>query len=163
LRLEILDEPRREIPPASDSKLSVLCRTLGQVEAAAAHPGVSTIYTDFEDLRLHATAREIVTNTHQRFIPATLRIMKPGEGPLVRKLLDANPDGILVRNLASWHVIRQLRPELPVIGDFALNIANDLAAALHRRHGLELLTPSYDLNFDQLMQLLSSTPPEWYE
>src|SRR5690606_31138382 len=62
LRLEILDEPRRDVPPASDSKLSVLCRTLGQVEAAAAHPGVSTIYTDFEDLRLHATAREIVTN-----------------------------------------------------------------------------------------------------
>jgi putative protease len=50
------------------------------------------------------------------------------------------------------------------IGDFSLNIANRLSADYFRnRFGLERVTASYDLNFQQLEALLRATPPEWFE
>ncbi|MGI8905227.1 MAG: DUF3656 domain-containing U32 family peptidase [Candidatus Sumerlaeaceae bacterium] len=163
-----LIEFRRELPPTdhpespSQSRLSVLCRTLSQVEVAATHPSVTTIYTDFEDIRLHREARGLVPS-HIRFAPATLRVMKPGEAPLVRKLLEANPDAILVRNLAALHVLSEISPELPLLGDYALNVANDLTALLLWKRGIRQLTPSYDLNIDQLLDLLARAPASWFE
>ena len=49
-------------------------------------------------------------------------------------------------------------------GDYSLNVANRLAADYFKnRFGLERLTPSYDLNFQQLEALLRAAPPEWFE
>lgn len=148
---------------AQASRLSVLCRTLDQVRAAAAEPGVGTIYTDFEDIRLHREARALIPAGGPRFVPATLRVIKPGEAPFVRKLLEADPDAVLVRNLAAWHVLRAAAPHLPLLGDYALNVANHLTAGLLMKNGLERLTPSYDLNIDQLADLLQSAPADWFE
>jgi len=153
-------------PPASDARLSVLCRTMEQVEAAVAHGGVETIYTDFEDVRRHADARRLVPRRAEggpRFVPATLRIVKPGEAGFVRTLLRAEPDALLVRNLASWTILRQEAPGLELLGDYSLNISNELTALLHRQIGFALLTPSYDLNIDQLSDLLSAAPAGWFE
>lgn len=153
-------------PLAATSRLSVLCRTLAQVEAAASHPGVDTIYTDFEDIRLHREARRLIPGpspTGPRFVPASLRVVKPGEAPFVRKLLEADPDAVLVRNLSGWAILRKESPSLPVIGDYALNVANDITARLLREAGMFPLTPSYDLNIDQLLDLLRAAPPEWFE
>jgi putative protease len=150
-------------PVPAPPRLSVLCRSLAQVEAVAALPGVHTIYTDFENPNHHRTARALIAPGGPRFAPATLRIMKPGEAPLAAKLLDAQPDAILVRSLAAWQVLRQSAPNTEFIGDYALNVANDLTAGLLRRHGLRLLTPSYDLNIDQLLDLLAHAPADWFE
>lgn len=148
--------------PATPS-LSVLCRTLEQVQAAVETRRIFAVYTDFEDIRLHRQARDLVPGDGPLFVPATLRVVKPGEAPLVRKLLEAAPDAVLVRNLAAMHILRDMRPHLAQIGDYPLNIANDLAATALMRRGLRYLTPSYDLNIDQLLTLLRATPPSWYE
>ena len=147
-------------PPA----LAVLCRTLEQVEAAVSCDGVDTVYTDFEDVRHHRDARALVpSGGGVRFVPATLRLLKPGEAGIVRRLLEASPDAVLVRNLGAWRVLRAVAPELPLLGDYALNVANDLSAHLVMRAGLESVTPSYDLNIDQLLDLLRAAPARWFE
>jgi len=139
---------------APDAQLGVLCRSMDQVRAAVAHPGVSTIYTDFEDIRLHREARALIAaGGAVKFIPATLRVIKPGEAPFVRKLLEAQPDGVLVRNLAAWEILRACA-DLPLLADYSLNVANHLTAALLWEHGFAQLTPSYDLNMDQLSEML---------
>jgi len=159
VRMEVFDAPTLPLaviepaPPAC-SKLSVLCRTLAQVDAAVAFGRIENIYTDFEDIRLHREARKLVPAGGPRFIPAGLRIVKPGEAGLVRKLLEAEPDGLLVRNLASWVILRDLAPNLPIYGDYALNVSNHLTARLLMEKGFEQLVPSYDLNIDQLLSLL---------
>ena len=142
--------------------LSVLCRTIEQVEAAI-ECGVQTIFTDFEDIRLHKAAREIIPRGTVRFVPATLRVIKPGEAATIRKLLQSEPDALLLRNLASWLVLRETAPELPFIGDYPLNVANQLTADLLLNAGFERLTPSYDLNFDQLSSLISQSDPSRFE
>jgi putative protease len=144
-------------------QLNVLCRTLEQVEIAAAHECVSTVYTDFENLRWHAQAAEIIRGHGKRFVPATLRIMKPREHNLLRAVLSAQPDAVLVRNLAAWHLVREWKPSLEIIGDYPLNIANDVSAWLLKKAGFSYLTPSYDLNGEQLLQLLQRVPAGWFE
>ncbi|MCC5875462.1 MAG: U32 family peptidase, partial [Candidatus Sumerlaeia bacterium] len=149
--------------PRGTSTLSALCRTLDQVEAAVASGMVGTIYTDFEDIRLHKEARAIIPRDRITFAPATIRIVKPGEAGFVKILLKAEPDAILLRNLASWEILRHVAPDLPMLGDFSLNVSNQLTAHLHHRAGIRQLVPSYDLNMDQLADLLRASPPEWYE
>jgi putative protease len=50
-----------------------------------------------------------------------------------------------------------------VIADYSLNVANELSARFVHEQGVERLTVAYDLNRDQLMQLLERTPPGWLE
>lgn len=149
--------------PISEAQLSVLCRTLEQVRAVVKHSGINTIYTDFEDIRLHREARKIVPRDAIRFVPASLRIIKPGEAPFVRKLLEAEPDAILVRNLAAWEVLRNATSTLPLLADYSLNIANHLTACLLMDNGFASLTPSYDLNIDQLCDMMGQADPGWFE
>jgi putative protease len=49
------------------------------------------------------------------------------------------------------------------IGDFSLNIANELSADLFVRQGLSRLVPSYDLNWDQFRTLLVAADPSVIE
>ncbi|MCC6546652.1 U32 family peptidase [Candidatus Sumerlaeota bacterium] len=144
-------------------RLSVLCRSLEQVRASVAHGGIHTIYTDFEDIRLHKEARELIPRDGPRFAPATLRIVKPGEAGFVRVLLQSQPDALLVRNLSSWHILRAEDPGIEVIADYSMNIANDLTARLLHRHGFHVLTPSYDLNITQLLEMMKRAPASWFE
>jgi len=69
-------------------------------------------------------------------------------------------DGYLVRNYDHLRFFAQDRR----VGDFPLNIANRLSAEHFRTgFGLERVTASYDLNFEQLEALLRAAPPEWFE
>jgi putative protease len=163
---EVVEHKKVEAnPPRHASTLSVLCRTLEQVEAAVAHGKASTIYTDFEDIRRHIDARRLIpAESGIVFAPATLRIMKPGEAGFMKAILKAEPDAMLVRNLGAWMVARREAPELPLVGDFSLNIANQLTASLFwNKFGIKLLTPSYDLNIDQLSHLIEAAPSHWFE
>jgi len=73
----------------------------------------------------------------------------------------AQPDGVLIRNLGGLEYFRQ--SQLRKIGDFSLNIANPITADLLMREGLERVTASYDLNAQQLLDLLRAAPPQWFE
>jgi putative protease len=76
-------------------------------------------------------------------------------------MIKAEPDGVLVRNVGGLRFFRE--QGLPVVGDFSLNVTNELSAAFFMEEGLARVTASYDLNRDQLLALVAATPPEWLE
>jgi putative protease len=142
--------------------LSVLCRTPGQV-AAALECGVETIYCDFEDPRRYKQAVALVRSGNSQIHLATPRILKPGETGYLKLIEKAEPDGLLLRNLGALHYYKD-RHDLNKIGDFSLNVANPITAKLLMENAaLDYLTVSYDLNIGQVLELLHSAPPEWFE
>ncbi|QQL45800.1 U32 family peptidase [Sulfuriroseicoccus oceanibius] len=156
-------------PPVTDqpSELSVLCRHPWQIDAAL-EAGVERIYVDYEDIRRmkDAVAQVRSANTGARIWLATPRIQKSGEQGYFKTLHRAEPDGILVRNLGGieYFTKQSDTADLDTVGDFSLNVANQLTAKLLiESAGLDRVTVSYDLNADQSSQLIASAPPEWFE
>ena len=141
---------------ASDKyKLSVLCREAEQAYAAAA-AGVKRLYLDFTDLKQYApVVKKLRTDFPGTAVwIATLRIMKPREAGYFKFILEAQPDGVLVRNLGAAHYFRD--KGLPLVADFSLNAANPESVKLLRARGMQRVTVSYDLNAHQLADLLRS-------
>jgi putative protease len=164
----------RDLLPASGAldpsdpipQLAVLCRSLPQVEAALDR-GVATIYCDFEDPRRYRDAVLLKTAASRppssAIFLATPRIMKPGETGYLKLIERAEPDGVLLRNLAALDYYKD-RSELGKVADFSLNVANPISAKLLREAAnLDTLTVSYDLNVGQVLDLLEAAPPEWFE
>jgi putative protease len=172
--LESLDRWRREVISAPSEaapaapQLYVLCRTLEQLEAALGWtptqtPRPAMVYCDFEDVRRYREATAMARSAGMPVGLATLRIIKPGEEGLLHKIAAAEPDAVLVRNLAALTFFREQAPEIARIGDFSLNVANELTADLFLREGLSRLVPSYDLNWEQLTAMLARISPQWFE
>jgi putative protease len=164
----VLDELRSAIPshdrpfdPPNDSPvLYVLCRTLEQLNAALA-AGERNLYAEFQDIREYGRAVEASRAHDATIFLATPRIEKPGEQGIFRAMLRHGADGVLVRNLGGLVYFRER--EVPVVADFSLNAANEVTAGLLREEGAARITPSYDLNRDQLLDLVSAVPPQWLE
>jgi putative protease len=143
-------------------ELTVLVRTPDQLDAVLPHRP-ATIYCDFEDVRRYKVA---VAKARAAGVPiglATLRILKPGEEGFLKPILQVEPDAVLIRNLASMLYFREHAPHIEQIGDFSLNVANELTADLFMREGFSRLVPSYDLNWDQFAALVRRSSPDWYE
>ncbi len=87
---------------------------------------------------------------------ATNRILKPKEYHHLNVLTRLEPDFILCRNLGSYQYLRS-KCDIPLKGDFSLNVANSQTANYLLDKGFETLTSSYDLNAKQLENLLAST------
>ncbi|MGB6223645.1 MAG: U32 family peptidase, partial [Haloferula sp.] len=163
----ITDYPALGTPPKA--ALSILCRTLDQVSAALCSEA-ETIYCDFEDPRRYKDAVDLVrasksnnSNPPPTIHLATPRILKPGETGYLKLIERAEPDGLLLRNLAALEYYKH-RSDFIKVGDFSLNVANPITAALLKKHAtLDLLTISYDLNISQVLDLLTLAPPEWFE
>jgi putative protease len=145
--------------------LIVLVRNLEQLDAAL-QCGVQTVYCEFEDVKkyreavaLARTARGCDAPAVEVFV-APPRIFKMGEDWILQQVRSSNADGWLVRNhdhLAHFAGER-------CVGDFSLNVANELTAEYFKRgFALERVTASYDLNIVQLEALLRSAPPDWFE
>jgi U32 family peptidase len=144
---------------SAQPELVVLCRTIPQLEAALSL-GVRSIYVDFEDIRRYPEAVEIAESSAELFL-ATPRIQKPGEQGFFRLIENARPAGVLIRNLGAIVYFRG--KGLRLRGDFSLNVANPLAAAFLAEQGLDRLTVSYDLTFEQILALLAYSPGDRYE
>jgi U32 family peptidase len=152
---------RHKIDHSSASpNLCVLTRSLEQLEAVLAwRPSAplsppAMVYCDFEDVRRYREAVPLARAAGMPIGLATLRIIKPSEEGLLRTIAKAAPDAVLVRNLAALTFFRETLPSCQLIGDFSLNITNELTADLFAAEGLSRLTPSYDLNWDQLAAML---------
>lgn len=133
--------------------LLVLCRSAAQADAAL-DAGASGVILDFLDL---VGTKDAVRALRQRGAPSVAlappRIRKPGEEKIDRHLLGLAPDAILVRSLGA---LRAWRDEpVPRIGDFSLNVANQLSAIEVLSRGLACFTPSFDLDAAQLLALLT--------
>jgi putative protease len=145
------------------SSLTALCRTPAQIQAALALH-IPRLYLDFEDIRRYAdTVTEIrATGTQTEIFLATPRIQKSGEAGFFKLIERAEPDGVLIRNLGALAFFKD--SPLRLTGDFSLNVANHLTAALLKRETtLENLTLSYDLNLEQILSLLAASDPAWFE
>jgi putative protease len=169
-----LEEARLDLAPAVEARLYVLCRSMEQIDAALA-AGVTRLYVDFEDVRLypdavqhvraHNSARAAASasgpQTATEIFLATPRIQKPREEGFFKLIARANPDGVLIRNLGA--IAFFAGTGLRTTGDFSLNVANPLTAEFLKTTGLEQLTVSYDLNIEQVLDLLYGCPPTWFE
>jgi len=159
-----LDRMRSGLPKRATQTatplLSVLCRTLEQVKACV-ELKVDRLIADFQDIREYGEAVRIARESDHTLLLATPRIQKPGEMGLFRAMLKHQPDGVLVRNLSGLAFFRD--QGIPVVGDYSLNVTNELTASFLMEQQLQWLTPSYDLNRDQLMDLVQSVPPQWLE
>jgi putative protease len=152
-------------PETRNPELVVLVRSLPQLDASL-RCGVQTIYCEFEDPKRY---REAVTTVrcasgckspeHEIWV-APPRITKPGEEWILKQVRSCDADGYLVRNYDHLKFFGDCRRR----GDFSLNVANSITAEYFlERYGLESVTASYDLNFEQLSALLRGAPPEWFE
>jgi putative protease len=146
-----------------EARLTALCRNLDQVHAVLEGSDVDLIYADFEFIKQFPAAVEAAHAAGRRIALATPRIHMPGETGYFRNILNLRPDAVLVRNTGALHYFmkhfdehpHEPRPEL--IGDFSLNIANHKTAALFLDAGCSRVTPSYDLNIQQMVDLLRRT------
>ncbi|GAC1464883.1 MAG: DUF3656 domain-containing protein [Isosphaeraceae bacterium] len=157
LHARLIEETGRETPLPS---LSVLCRATDQVEAACAS-GIKTIYADYQDIKEYPEAVAAARRGGASIFLATPRIEKPFEGNLFRFLARQQADGLLVRNAGGLDFCA--RHEVPCVADFSLNASNELTVDLLRSRGALRVTASYDLNIDQLHDLLAATPRDWLE
>jgi putative protease len=148
--------PDRAPPPEG---LFVLCRTLEQAKAAAL-AGADGVYLDFLELtgtgeavrELRAFASASASPVHITLAPP--RIRKPGEEKIDRYLASLAPDAMLVRGLGALH---EGGPAgVPRVGDFSLNVANRIAAREVLDRGCIAFTPSFDLDAEQLEDLLGA-------
>ena len=153
------DEPLwREVEastPGADPVLHLLCRSLGQVEGALA-AGVREVDADFPDIRHYRDAVQRVRSAGGAIRTATPRIHKPGENGIFELMLKQQPDAVLVRNFAALSFFHGRG--MTVDADFSLNVTNRLSAAFFRAHGARRIVPSYDLNRDQLAELVAALP-----
>ncbi|WP_249860125.1 DUF3656 domain-containing U32 family peptidase [Paenibacillus konkukensis] len=158
-RITAMDDaaPKNGKPQAP--RLTALCRNLEQVRAAA-RTDVDMIYADFEFIKQFPAAVEAAREAGKRIALATPRIHMPGETGYFRNIMKLQPDAVLVRNTGAVYYYMKYRMEHPeerhpeLIGDFSLNIANHKTAALFLDAGLSKVTPSYDLNIQQMVDLL---------
>jgi putative protease len=148
-------------PVSPSLNLKVLCRSMEQIEAAL-DSGVGEVYADFEDIRRYKDAVALVRGKGAaRILLATPRIQKATEEGFFKLIENAEPDGVLIRNLGA--ITHFAGTELLTVGDFSLNVANPLSAQFFMAQGLNRVTVSYDLNAGQVLDLLRAAPADWFE
>jgi putative protease len=146
-----------------DADLITLVRNLAQLDAAL-KAGIKTIYCDFENPKKYreaiAAVRASTLDPRPSVFVAPPRIFKTGEEWTLQQVRSCDADGYLVRNYDHLNFFAKDHR----VGDFSLNIANHLSADYFKnKFGLERVTASYDLNFQQLEALLQGAPPDWFE
>jgi U32 family peptidase len=158
----ILAQPTRKpvLTPAMPPQVHLLVRTPEQLAAAIAlHPASITL--DYLDLYGLRPAVEQVQEAGITAQVASPRVLKPAEQRIVRFLLRLNCP-ILVRSTGLLQaLLAEEHP--PLLGDFSLNAANVLSAQSFLGMGLERLTPTHDLNADQITTLAQTVGPEQVE
>jgi U32 family peptidase len=156
--------PKVDRVSVNPPQLIALVRKLDQIPAAIAS-GIATIYCELEDPRKYREAVQLVhAAKHLSIAPqifvAPPRITKPGENWILEQVRSSDADGYLIRNYDHLEFFKTDR----CVGDFALNVANPLTADyFYQNYAFDRLTASYDLNIDQLTDLIRSCPRDWFE
>lgn len=153
-------ESTQAAPHAAQPRLHWLCRNLDQV-AAVLQAGQRQLYADFADIRQYRQAVTMARQHQAALWLATPRIQKPDEMGIFHYLARQGADGMLVRNLAALRFFCQR--QIPCVADFSLNAANELTVDFLRTQGALRVTAAYDLNRDQLLDLIRAVPPAWLE
>ncbi|MGH9720579.1 MAG: DUF3656 domain-containing U32 family peptidase [Bryobacteraceae bacterium] len=137
-------------PYFASPELHLLVRTPEQLEAAIELRPAS-ITLDYLDLYGLRPSVERVKSSGITARVASPRVLKPGEERILDFLLGLDC-AIVVRSSGMLHALRG-KPHPALIGDFSLNAANSLAAEIYLQLGLARITPTHDLNADQVTDL----------
>lgn len=151
----------------SASKLNVLFRTKSQVEGFFRDFSNVDAYTDilgnllldFEFGKDYASSVELIRSKGFKVGIATTRILKPFEYYNLNTIIRLNPDVILVRNLGAIQYLKS-KTNIPLIGDFSLNVTNSFSLDYLIGKGLQSVNVSYDLNQSQLFDLVQEAHPQ---
>lgn len=149
--------------------LVILTRTLAQVTAIANWHSLPLttrprlIWLDFEDPRLWEEGIRICRDAGLSVGIAPLRIVKPGEDPLVTRALRLDIDAVLARNLATLDLFLKEAPRVLRVADLTLNLVNDLSVSWLQSANLTRWTPGQDLNWSQFENLLRRVDPSGIE
>ncbi|GLC64650.1 Peptidase U32 [Pleodorina starrii] len=131
-----------------DVCIRVLCRSREQVDAALAVPWLREVVVDFLEVLGLKEAVAAIRASGRRVVVATPRVLKPDEQRLWLFYLRLGADALLVRSAGMLHQLQALGgpgavvPDVPypipaLEGDFSLNVANVLSAALLLRGGTQ--------------------------
>jgi putative protease len=150
-------------------QLNILLRSLKQVEAFAGEreyvhyrEQIKSIVLDFEFGKNYESSLKMIRDLGIKVGIATTRILKPQEYYNLKMISRLNPDFILVRNLGALEYLRR-ETQIPLIGDFSLNVTNSLSLHYLVNKGLSTINVSYDLNQDQLFDLVEASDPSTIE
>lgn len=140
--------------------LHLLLRTPDQLDAAiVAQPASITL--DYLDLYGLKPSLDRVRAAGLPVRVATPRVLKPGEEKIADFLLRLDVP-LLVRPAGLLETLRG-RTKVPLTGDFSLNAANAIAAVGLLDLGLTRITPTHDLNADQVARLAEAVGGERIE
>lgn len=151
---------------APSAKFNILLREKAQVEdlIQAIQQGkitkseIDCVILDFEFGQDYEASIFSLKAEQVRTGIATTRILKPKEYMHFVRIERLNPDVILIRNLGALHYFSVTKPFAGELrGDFSLNVANHLTADYLLNKGLKSVTASYDLNAQQVSELLRSS------
>lgn len=144
-------------PPSASAEpsLHLLVRSAGQLEAALTRRPQS-ITLDYLELYGLKPSVEKVQAAGIEARVASPRVLKPAEQNVVHFLRKLGCP-ILVRSTGLLQGLQGF--ETPLIGDFSLNVSNSLSASILLERNLLRITPSYDLNADQVRQLAVDIGP----
>ncbi|MCB9453269.1 MAG: U32 family peptidase [Anaerolineaceae bacterium] len=154
--LEVLEQALSDVTrqpvstPAPEPRLHLLVRTPDQLDAAIDLRPTS-ITLDYLDLYGLRPAVERIKAEGITPRVASPRVLKPQEQRVVNFLLRLDCP-ILVRSGGLLEAM-QGRHQHPLIGDFSLNVANQIAADTYFRMGVSKIAPTHDLNAAQISTL----------
>lgn len=155
-----LSEIQRQAESDSTVHLHLLVRMPEQLEAALRIKPAS-ITLDYLDLYGLRPAVEKIKAAGIAVRVASPRVLKPQEQRIVNFLLRLDCP-IVVRSSGLLEAL-QGRHQHPLIGDFSLNVANQLTADTFFKLGISTITPTHDLNADQISNLAQEIGGERFE
>jgi putative protease len=163
-----LSKLRQNIPALSNSKpnLNILLRDFSQVQsfinfAVDFRDHFGVIFLDFEYGKNYSESAQLLKLANFKVGIATTRILKPNEYYNFKVIERSNPDIILIRNLGALNYFKDKSFELR--GDFSLNATNSLTVDYLLSKNLSTICASYDLDYNQLCDLLHNTNPSFIE
>lgn len=160
LRLSLAESPAAAQVQTGDGALHLLVRTPEQLDAAL-ELSPASITLDYLELYGLRPAVERVQAAGIAVRVASPRILKPNEQRIVNFLLRLEAP-ILVRSGGLLHALQETYHP-PLTGDFSLNAANVLTARAFLALGLERLTPTHDLNAQQVADLAAAVGAHHFE
>jgi len=153
-----------EVPTLKSSnkhqtKLNVLVRDDAQIDALVGLSSdmIGTVYLDYKYGQQYQKSVDKIRALGFRAGIVTTRVFKAGREKLLGIINRIQPDVVLVRNAGAFEYFKQkYKEQMPfeLVGDFSFNITNHLSAQYFLNKGLSVFSPSYDLNFQQLEELL---------
>ena len=149
-----------------NSRLNVLLREKAQVsdllealeDGRIDKAGIDCVILDFEFGQDYESSITSLKAAGIRCGIATTRVLKPNEYMHFTRIERIAPDVVLIRNLGALHYFTKVKPFAGELrGDFSLNVTNHLTANYLLNKGLSSVTASYDLNAEQVTELLKSS------